>query len=126
MKSSSPWCALPGDGRHGFHSLTLIPPEALKMSPASRVQIRTGSGWRAAGTTRGHKRPDKETEPFPLVLNDVLVGFGSRPGRDRGLRTTAITRRPCGPEILILALMGLDLAAIRVKTDFSATELFKS
>ncbi|MBI4749369.1 MAG: hypothetical protein HY774_12830 [Acidobacteria bacterium] len=42
---------------------------------------------------------------FPLALNDAVVGLGSRPGRDRGLRTTAMTRRPGGPQILSLALM---------------------
>ncbi|MBI4748184.1 MAG: hypothetical protein HY774_06820 [Acidobacteria bacterium] len=45
---------------------------------------------------------------FPLALNDALAGIGFRPGRDRGLRTTAIKQRPCGPKILILALMGPD------------------
>jgi hypothetical protein len=45
---------------------------------------------------------------FPLALNDALVWLGSRPGRDRGLRTTAIKRRPCGPKTLILALMTLN------------------
>ncbi|HNC43022.1 MAG TPA: hypothetical protein PLU80_02505, partial [Acidobacteriota bacterium] len=43
---------------------------------------------------------------LPLTLNDAFVGPGSRPGRDRGLRTTAIKRRPCGPKTLILAHMG--------------------
>ncbi|MBI4747269.1 MAG: hypothetical protein HY774_02195 [Acidobacteria bacterium] len=41
MNSAVAQATLTGDGRQGFHSLTLIPPEALRMPPASWVQIRS-------------------------------------------------------------------------------------
>ena len=61
-----------------------LPIEANSGFSPIRVNTILGSGY------RGISARIRKIVSFPLVLNDVGVGSGSRPGRDRGLRTTAI------------------------------------